>query len=455
VQARTGPHLLVTGPTNIGKSRRVLVPAAVLWAEGPVTFVSSKDNEVELIAERRPGPKAIVDLRPVRAPVYPEDVRVYGYDPTATIETPMDALTVADAVMAMSTAGLSGGESRGDSATWEANASGPLAAFLYAASPLGHGGGMPWVLRAVNSMGIRAPRTKNPNTPAKESGWQEAARHCARYDELAIGLEAISRMGPGQRDSVAITMRKAVTPWLRMALAARFDPTLQAPPFTPGFLDDPSATLFVLSPAEGTTAGAAVTLIDSLVRRWRDKTAARQQVHRMLLIIDELPNTAPIPSLRRIVGEARGLGINMMAAVQDTKSLATVYGASYCDELRAIFPAKLVMYGALEREILEAGQEWAGFITRRTQTVGEGGKTAQAGGELGPAIRWSELLPEDREHARLLRAGDVGEIVRIPDWSVLGDEIDRQMKQIADETRLVGHRRVLAKLGKRWKDPRP
>jgi len=42
---RSAAHVLVSGPTEIGKSRRILLPAALLWG-GPVVFVSSKDTEL-------------------------------------------------------------------------------------------------------------------------------------------------------------------------------------------------------------------------------------------------------------------------------------------------------------------------------------------------------------------------------------------------------------------------
>jgi hypothetical protein len=463
VVARTAPHVLVTGPPGIGKTRRILTPAAVTWP-GPATIVSSKDDLIELVSERRTGPKTVIDLRPVKAPVYPPGVTVAGYDPTTTITTPMEALTVAETIMAMSTVGLGSTEQFGDSGVWEANAAGPLAAFLYAASPVGNNGGIRWVLRAVDNVARRKKRKQDGQEPldldgdGSDPGWKTAAKLCGRYEELALGLERIAAMGPGQRDSVAITMRKAITPWLRTALAARYDPKLAAPAFNPAFLDDPQATLFVLAPADGTVAGAAVTLLDSLVRRWRDKTAARDQTLRpMLLIIDELPNTAPIPTLRRIIGEARGLSINMMAAVQATCQLATVYGRDYCDELRAIFPAVLVMKGALEREVLEAAQDWSQFTTRHPETSQESGQKTLSS-ELGPRIRWQELLPKDREHARLLVRGDVGEEVEIPDWSVFRDQLyDVAMKLLMNGSpdTAANQRRALAELNKQWSDPRP
>ncbi|MGV7918600.1 type IV secretory system conjugative DNA transfer family protein [Mycobacterium kansasii] len=414
---RTAPHVLVTAPTDTGKTRRLLAPAAVLWG-GPAVVVSSKDDLLQLVMQRRYGPKALVDLRPIVRPVYPHGVEPAVYDPTANIFTPYEALTVAETIMQMATVGLgSGADQVSDGGVWESQAAGPLAAFLYAASPMGNNEGMDWVLRSVDNIDTTSKQA------GKKPGWLQAAAICHRYEVLAMGMTRILDMEPRQRDSVAITMRKAITPWLRTSLLAADAADLTAV-FDPTFLDDPQATLFVLAPADGTAAGAAVTLLDSLIRRWREKTARRERMHRLLMLIDELPNTAPIPSLRRIVGEGRGLGINMVAAVQASCQLDTVYGPIYAHELRHIFPANVIMYGAHEEELLEPAEDWSGLTLRRPQSYGQADGHKGLNSELGSGLRWQELLPPDREHARLLIKGGLGHCVEIPDWTVFRTRYD-------------------------------
>jgi type IV secretion system protein VirD4 len=407
---RTAPHVLITAPTETGKTRRVMAPAAVLWG-GPAVVVSSKDDLMQLVMQRRYGSKALVDLRPIVSPVYPHGVEPAIYDPTSNIFTPYEALTVAETIMQMATVGLgSGADQVSDGGVWESQAAGPLAAFLFAASPAGNNLGMDWVLKAVDNID-----TTSKNAISKP-GWLQAAAICRRYEVLALGMTRILDMEPRQRDSVAITMRKAITPWLRTSLmmADVADLTMA---FDPSFLDDPQATLFVLAPADGTVAGAAVTLLDSLVRRWREKTSRREQMHRLLMVIDELPNTAPIPSLRRIVGEGRGLGINLMAVVQASNQLDTVYGPVYAEELRHIFPANLIMYGAHEQDLLEPAEDWSGLTVRRSQNHGQADGHKTLNSDFGSGLRWQELLPPDREHARLILRGGLGHCVEIPDWT--------------------------------------
>jgi hypothetical protein len=47
-------------------------------------------------------------------------------------------------------------------------------------------------------------------------------------------------------------------------------------------LDEPDATLFSMAPNTGTAAGAAVALIEAIIRRFRKKTANHQLDHRLL-----------------------------------------------------------------------------------------------------------------------------------------------------------------------------
>ncbi|MCH9736847.1 MAG: type IV secretory system conjugative DNA transfer family protein [Actinomycetia bacterium] len=411
---RSAAHCLISAPTETGKSRRILTPAATLWG-GPAVVVSSKDDLMQLVMERRWGPKALIDLRPLRSPVYPDGLVPNIYDPTVTIDSPYEALTLAETIMQMSTVGLgSGADQVSDGGVWESQAAGPLAAFLYAASPSPHcnGLGMDWVLKGVDN--IDPKRISEP-------GWAQAAATCSEFPTIALGMRAIMEMDPRQRDSVAITMRKAITPWLRTSLLSR----PAAVPFTPDFLDDPQATLFVLAPADGTVAGAAVTLLDSFVRRWTEKTSTRETMHRLLMVVDELPNTAPIPNLRKYVGEGRGLGINLMAAVQSSSQLDTVYGRDYADELRDIFPASLIMYGAREEQLLTAAENWSPLTTRRPQGFHQADGHKNLNSDLGAMLRWQELLPQTPSHARLLIRGGVGVSVEIPDWSVFKHMYDQ------------------------------
>ncbi len=413
--AASAAHVLVSAPTETGKTRRVLAPAAVLWG-GPVVVVSSKDDLMQLVMTRRYGPSALVDLRPDYHADYP-GVPARSFDPTALISTPDQAVTAANTMMQMSAVGLgSGADSVSDAGIWESNTEGPLAAMLYAASPRGNGAGISWVLLAVDNLDA-------DNRPGKQlsmdPSWLMAADIVAHKPLFRNALLRTLAMDPRQRDSIALTMRKAVMPWMRLALRG-----IEHPVFDESLLEDPSSTVFVLSPAEGSIAGAAVTLLEHLVKVWRAKTARHEMRHRLLIVIDEAANVAPMPALRRHISEGRGLGVNFVVAVQASSQLDTVYGSAYAQELRDTFPAALVMFGAAEMEMLQRAEESTLQTTRRQESFDQASGAKTLSSQLGSTLEYRRLLPPNTDHARLLIRGTAGVCTEIPDWSGFVDLYD-------------------------------
>lgn len=416
--AESGPMVLVSAPTGTGKTRSVLAPAAVLWT-GPAVVVSSKDDLFQLVAQRRSGPQALIDLRPDYDATYP-GVQAMSFDPTKMITTPDQAVTAANTMMQMSAVGMgSGADSVSDAGIWESNTEGPLAAMLFAAAL--NDEGMDWVLLAVDNMDW--DEEKLP----VEAGWQMAALAVQDYPLFYNALRRTLNMDPKQRDSIALTMRKAVMPWMRLSL--RGD---QPEAFTADFLDDPTATLYVLSAPEGAIAGAAVTLLENLVKLWRAKTARKEMVDRLLIVIDEAANVAPMPALRRHVGEGRGLGVNLLLAVQASSQFDTVYGSAYANELRDIFPAALILFGAPEMEMLRRAEEWSLLTTRRTESFDQATGSKSLSSNTDSTLDYRRLLPANRDRGRLLVRGTASVETELVDWSEFVTLYDQQVRRLTD-----------------------
>jgi len=72
VPLESAPHVGAFPPPGTGKTRKWLAQSAVLWP-GPCLVSSSKDDFMQLVASRRIGPVALLDLRPIAAPLYPTD----------------------------------------------------------------------------------------------------------------------------------------------------------------------------------------------------------------------------------------------------------------------------------------------------------------------------------------------------------------------------------------------
>lgn len=419
--AETAPHLLVTGPTGIGKSRRVLAPGAIQW-EGPVVLVSSKDDLLCLVCAFRARSgngylPQLLDLRPVANPVYPHGVQQVRTDPTMLIRSRDEALTIAELLIQIASVGMGGStEDVTDAGIWDTLAAAPLASILWAASPcadeiLGEQvRGIAWAMEAAE------------DTQTEPTGDEDEVPPCWTVAAAAVGgiygskTAGILLLDPRQRDSVAINVSKALTPWMRDAVRRPDLPILQ-----PEQLDDNKATLYILAPETGTAAAAAVSVVDSLILRWREKESAGLNDSRLLLVIDELPNTVPLPKLTTYIGEARGLGVNIVAAVQATSQLARKYGAAQLTELRDVFPATLVMYGAPEWELLESAARWAGMADRRVESFDQASGARSLSSNAGQLLVPGDLISRGREAARLLRRGTPGELVAVPDYSVIFD----------------------------------
>jgi hypothetical protein len=442
VRAESAPHVAVSAPTRTGKTRRILAPAAVLHP-GPAVCVSSKEDLAELVLTKRClGVTGVIDLRPEKTLVWPSGVRIMVTDPTRSIATPEDALTVAETMLATAGVGFGGATSGATVAAgglWESTASRPLACLLYAASPEGNGLGMKWVLQAVENLGTD---TDDDSVAAlTKPSWLVAYSLCP-HPMLAEPLMRVLSMDTRMRDSVAITTSKAVTPWVRLGLAAdQYTSHLSAiekisiESFDLAMLDEPDATLFVLAPNTGTAAGAAVGLIDSIIRSFRQKTANHQLTHRLLLELDEVCNSCPLPALLNYVGESAGLGVNILATVQASSHFDVVYGPKYADALRDIFPGTLIMYGAHERHLLEQASHWAGLSTRRTETYEPNWGSRSQSSQFGATLEWQEFLPQDREEAQLVTKGTPGNRVLIPDWSQFIKIFDQAISRRLEKSR--------------------
>lgn len=445
VRAASAPHIAISAPTRTGKTRRILAPAAVLHP-GPVVCVSSKPDLAELVLTKRClGVTGVIDLRPEQTEVWPQMVRRMATDPTCTITDPNEALTVAEIMLATSGVGFGGASSGMTVAAgglWESQAAPPLACLLYAASPLGNNRGMSWVLDAVQDFGIDNPDAEGTIVGLGRPSWLTAYGLCP-HPKLATPLYSVIRgMDARLRDSIKVTVSKAVTPWLRLGLSADANISdlsaveqLSIESFDLSMLDEPDATLFVIAPNTGTVAGAAVALIDSIIRRFRRKTINHQLTHRLLLELDEVCNSCPLPNLLTYVGESAGLGVNILATVQASSHFDVVYGVKYADALRDMFPGTLIMYGAHERHLLEQASHWLGETTRRTEAYEPSSGSRSQVSQFGQMIGWQELLPQNREEAQLLQRGTAGTRVHIPDWTEFLTLFEQAIQRRVDKQR--------------------
>jgi hypothetical protein len=134
---QTAPHIGGFGPPDTGKTRKWLSQGAVLWP-GPALVSSSKDDLMQLVASRRYGSAALLDLRPIDAPYYPAEFTRYRFDPTQPISTLEDAQAVAETLLSISAVASAGVSfpTAADPGPWNQLAFAPLTCLLFAATRL-------------------------------------------------------------------------------------------------------------------------------------------------------------------------------------------------------------------------------------------------------------------------------------------------------------------------------
>jgi TraM recognition site of TraD and TraG len=305
---------------------------------------------MQLVSSRRRGRAMLLDLRPITTPAYPGEFTSCRYDPTALIRALEDASATAETLLSMSSVGFGGSQARpsADNGMWENLAFAPLTCLLYAGSPAAVGLGMEWVLEAAEdvSVPLQWPRQVSTDPCSVTSAlWCGNALFEAR-------VRGILNMVGKQRDSVKMTVTKALTAWLRTSIRDRDLPTIE-----PAVLDEPGTTLYILSPSDGTVAPLAVTLMEQLIRRQRTKAAQWEEYPPIGMFLDELPNT-PLPKILQYFAEARGLGVSICAAAQASSQLDVVYGALQGRAVRDVVPATLIVYGAHEEELMRSAAFW-------------------------------------------------------------------------------------------------
>jgi type IV secretion system protein VirD4 len=266
---------------------------------------------------------------------------------------------------------------------------------------------MEWTLAA--SENVMPPGLGSGGQTGAEPSWAAAA---AWTDDplFEARVHAVLDMEAKQRDSVKMTVTKVLTAWLRTSHRDRRLPALDLSIF-----DEPSATVYLLSPADGTVAAQAITVLDALINRQRRKVAEWEDHHRVGMFLDEITNT-PLPRLPQYLAESRGLGVAICYAAQAGSQLDAIYGPLQGRAIRDVTPASLIMYGSHERELMESAAFWAGKTTRSSQSYNHNSDDTATQRTFGNALEPEELLPRNTGEARLVPRGTPGQMVQLLDW---------------------------------------
>ena len=415
-------HTAVFGGSGSGKTVSVLVPQICMW-DGPVFAVSAKSDLAEYSASiraQRGGPIYMMDLTgQADWNALPEGVIPLINDPCALLVPDADgstddsALDLAKLLTEVGTLGMGGGKGAGgDVPFWMTLALGTLACLLQAGAGYpdpetgawADGGGIDWVMKAALNTGDDDEGSGDDldlDTPS----WSVAEiRADLAGSAHAADIPATKALDPKQRDSVGINLRVALSSWKKKSVRGT------GTPFTPELLEDPNATMYLVSPSSGGAAAAATSIVESIVAHWTQHSI-RKSLPKISMVIDECPQICPIPRLREHIGLMRSYGCWFTVAAQHSSQFTARFGKEEMDALLQVYPCILIMVGAIEKDILDQAAWTVKTTERRIESQDHAGRTSTSIDQVKrePA----ELLPRHRGEGRLLVRGLPGTMVKL------------------------------------------
>ena len=333
VASQVEHSVLVVGATRSGKTRGFAIPAVIDWA-GPAIVLSAKTDLLHATFEQRRkiGPVWVFD------PTGVSGVPTSTWSPLGQAETWGGALRVADAMSKLSraTGGLGGSDH------WQIVAAQLLAPLLHAAAlaKLDMGDVLGWVKSQDCDPALRA-------------------LYLAGAEAAVDSVRATLKTEPRQRDSAFSTCRTVLDAYEDPAvLEASRDCGIRPERLLGG---GPSTVFLVATAAEQQRlAPLFLALVDELTRatlrraseeRASSGFAVRFDADRVLLLLDEAANIAPIPNLAALASVAGGEGLQLVTIYQDLSQVRHAYRDEW-GSIASNHVVKVVLPGVSDPETL-------------------------------------------------------------------------------------------------------
>ncbi|KQY55728.1 hypothetical protein ASD11_14545 [Aeromicrobium sp. Root495] len=319
----------VIGPQGSGKTLDLLAPA-LLGSPGPALVTLTKVDDLLLTFDVRQerGPCLVLDPFGL-APGLPELV----WDPVQGCADPMVAERRAKAFCA----GTINGSSHGDDAArfYAAEASKVIQAFFHAAALASYSleDVLGWVANpAAATEAFEILRTHSGAAPF----WHGLLHGALRGDDRTAG-------------NTATTVQQAMSLFFQQDIRRRCVPSPGKPASDIADLLARGGTVYLLGRED--PYASASPLMTAVAEHVLDTALALANESRygrlcppLLAVLDELPSTAPLPTLRTRMANERALGLSFIFAAQTWRQLAAIFGEQ---EARALLGLTnvLVMFG--------------------------------------------------------------------------------------------------------------
>lgn len=416
-------HALIVAPTGAGKSRDLMIPAA-LSAPGALVVTCTRPDIVDVIATRRGRRGRVWVFDPLDRLGWPEPM---VWDPVAGCRYGEIAISRAQAF----TAGLGADDaSVTNSGFFRRNAEAALTRLLHAADLP-----QPLVEDAAGNL-LEVPRRTIADvirwTVNLHNGADEPQRLIVQsHDPLAEQSwpDMLASIATGADETVASsrqTLQQAVEPMALRRVLRWVTPAPDRPTFDPAAFVTGSDTLVLV--ADQNTATNVSPLCAMLLQAVVDcakACAARSPGGRLdpplRIVGDEIANVAPLPKLPELCSDARGFGMQLILAIQSIPQARRRWSTDGAQTLLDNMPAEIALGGLTDEPTLNRYATLVGDVelTRTSmnydpasgRTTGSSEHTADR-----KAMRADEIRRIPDRHGLLIYRNQAAILLQMTPW---------------------------------------
>jgi len=393
----------VIGPQGSGKTLDLLTPALLAAPGAALVTLTKTDDLLLTITARNQDGRPCVVLDPFgQADGLPELV----WDPIVGCVDPLTAERRAKAFTNGTIRSATSGGS-GDAAArfYAAEAAKVVACYLHAAALVGHK--LDRLLRWVaNPHGTAEPADILREHPHAATHWHGLLQGALHGDDRTAA-------------NTITTVQQAMELFFQPAIRERCIPSKDRPATDIAQIIRDRGTFYLLGRedpyASASPLMTALTehVLDTAIRLANTSPWGRL-CPPMLACLDELPSTAPLPTLRTRMANERALGISIIYAAQTWRQLAALFGDT---EARAIFGLTnvLALFGgskdaAFNKEISDLVGTTR--VARTTWQLGQRGGRSASGDDM-LILRPEEIRQLPERHALVVAENTPPIIVRL------------------------------------------
>jgi len=379
-------HALIVALTGAGKSRDLMIPAA-LDAPGALVVTCTRADILDVVAAQRARMGRIWVFDPLERLGWPEPM---VWDPVAGCR---DGKIAVSRGLAFAAGLGSDGDSSTNSGFFRANASSALTRLLHAAA------------LADRSVATVIDWAMHLDSGADEA--QDIIRTSTLEQAEPMWASMLRSVATGADDTVSSsrqTLMQAIEPLALRQVLAWVTPRAGVPTFDAAAFVSGTDTLFLVADENASTnVGPLCTMLLQDVVDAAKAAAARLPGGRLdpplRLVGDEIANVAPLPKLPYMGTDARGFGMQLILALQGFSQARLRWGSDGASTLFDSMPAEIVLGGLTDVDALNRYATLVGEVELTRSTTSYDPATGQA-------TNASEQLSE----RKVMRADEIRQI---------------------------------------------